>query len=322
MPATTPTLTGPMPTDTRLGTLGAADPSLAIGKLSAPNPALAMPAMTTNAMSAPPSLGYQNAGGTAMTNALGPQTSPNPGATTRPVGVPPSAAPGAQTNTVGIPHPTPYGDFTAPTSGSLASDPGFQFRLAQGNQAAQRSAAAHGTLLTGGLQKSLANYNQGMASDEYGNAYNRALSSYTANRDTNQQNYGQLMGEYTAQQAAAQQAAALAEQQNRDRLARDQFAYGQTQDTYAHNLDQSRYNDQRSDQSLAQQQAQQQQSAAQDYARWAANERQNAATAALGGTRGTLQPPQLSSPLGGRRPFTPRIGPENAPTATPTYGGS
>ena len=53
------------------------------------------------------------------------------------------------------------------------ADPGYQFRLDQGNQALERSQAARGGLLSGGAMKDAMAYNQGQASQEYGNAYNR-----------------------------------------------------------------------------------------------------------------------------------------------------
>jgi hypothetical protein len=52
-------------------------------------------------------------------------------------------------------------------------DPGYQFRLNQGTQAIERSAAARGGLLSGAAAKALTRYSQGVASDEYNNAYNR-----------------------------------------------------------------------------------------------------------------------------------------------------
>lgn len=52
-------------------------------------------------------------------------------------------------------------------------DPGYQFRLQQGLQALDRSASARGGLLSGGALKGIERYGQGLASEEYGNAYNR-----------------------------------------------------------------------------------------------------------------------------------------------------
>jgi len=52
-------------------------------------------------------------------------------------------------------------------------DPGYQFRLQQGEQALNRSAAAQGGRLGGAQLKALANFNQGLASQEFGNFANR-----------------------------------------------------------------------------------------------------------------------------------------------------
>lgn len=59
----------------------------------------------------------------------------------------------------------------------LANDPGFQFRMAQGQKALERSAAARGGLMGGGFAKGLARYSQGVASDEFNNAWNRQNTS-------------------------------------------------------------------------------------------------------------------------------------------------
>jgi hypothetical protein len=69
-------------------------------------------------------------------------------------------------------------NFNAPTNVTEQNDPGFQFRLQQGTDAIQRSAAAKGNLLTGGTAKDLMDYGQNSASNEYGNVYNRALGEY------------------------------------------------------------------------------------------------------------------------------------------------
>lgn len=52
-------------------------------------------------------------------------------------------------------------------------DPGYQFRMQQGADALQRSAAARGGLMNGGTAKALTEYGQNFASNEYQNAYNR-----------------------------------------------------------------------------------------------------------------------------------------------------
>lgn len=63
----------------------------------------------------------------------------------------------------------------------LENNPGYQFRLKEGLKAVQNSAATRGGLFSGGTMKSLNNYAQGAASDEYQNAYNRALGTYGTN---------------------------------------------------------------------------------------------------------------------------------------------
>jgi hypothetical protein len=61
-------------------------------------------------------------------------------------------------------------DFTA--------DPGYGFRLSEGQKALDRQAAARGGLISGGALKAATRYGQDMGSQEFGNAYNRALTSY------------------------------------------------------------------------------------------------------------------------------------------------
>lgn len=53
------------------------------------------------------------------------------------------------------------------------TDPGYQFRQQQGQQGLERSAAARGGLLSGAAMKDAMRFNQGLASDEYANAFNR-----------------------------------------------------------------------------------------------------------------------------------------------------
>lgn len=58
------------------------------------------------------------------------------------------------------------------TSADFQEDPGYQFQLQQGQQAIQRSAAAQGGLLNGGVLKDLDTYSQGMANTDYEQAFN------------------------------------------------------------------------------------------------------------------------------------------------------
>jgi len=63
----------------------------------------------------------------------------------------------------------------------IQNTPEYQFQLQQGTQAVQQSAAASGSLLSGGTLKALDQYSQGLASTAYQQAYNNALTTYNTN---------------------------------------------------------------------------------------------------------------------------------------------
>ena len=71
------------------------------------------------------------------------------------------------------------GPFQAPTELTMANDPGFQARLKMGTDALQASAAAKGSILSGGTLKALDRYAQDYASNEYGNVYGRAYGQFS-----------------------------------------------------------------------------------------------------------------------------------------------
>jgi hypothetical protein len=98
-----------------------------------------------------------------------------------PLGFTPATAP---TFTGQAPTAPNLPSFAEPDPNQVASDPYYQFRQAEGMKAMQRGAASRGTLLTGGFQKALTGWNQGLASEEAQNAYTRARDTYTTNRDT------------------------------------------------------------------------------------------------------------------------------------------
>ena len=52
-------------------------------------------------------------------------------------------------------------------------DPGYRFRLQEGLKALDRSAAARGGLLSGNHLRGVTQFGQNLASEEYGNAFNR-----------------------------------------------------------------------------------------------------------------------------------------------------
>ena len=109
----------------------------------------------------------------------------------------------------------------------FTKDPGYDFRMQEGQKALERSAAAKGGLMSGGTAKALERYSQGFASNEYGNAYNRfntdrnqrfsRLSSIASMGQganaANQQagmNYGNQYGNNVTDSASAQGAADIA----------------------------------------------------------------------------------------------------------------
>lgn len=73
---------------------------------------------------------------------------------------------------------TRAGDILNPGGGQrlLEMDPGYDFRLAEGNKAIDRAAAARGMFDSGPTLKALTRYGQDFAGGEFGNAYNRLLA--------------------------------------------------------------------------------------------------------------------------------------------------
>lgn len=67
------------------------------------------------------------------------------------------------------------------TGKDFQTDPGYQFRLREGLKALDRSAAGKGMLLSGGQVQAAERYGSGLASQEYGNAFNRFQVEGTAN---------------------------------------------------------------------------------------------------------------------------------------------
>jgi hypothetical protein len=63
-------------------------------------------------------------------------------------------------------------------AGDFTADPGYSFRLSEGQKALERNAAARGGLISGRALKEATRFGQEMGSQEFGNAYNRALTSY------------------------------------------------------------------------------------------------------------------------------------------------
>lgn len=87
----------------------------------------------------------------------------------------------------------------------LQMDPGYAFRLREGEKALERMQAARGNLLSGGAIKAGQRYGQDLASQEYMNAFNRAQAQLGTR-------LGALGSLYGAGQAATQQVAGQAGQ--------------------------------------------------------------------------------------------------------------
>jgi hypothetical protein len=91
----------------------------------------------------------------------------------------------------GAPGDEGYGKYAGDFGMSdFQADPGYAFRLAEGNKALDRTAAARGGLLSGGAMKAAQRYGQEMGSQEYMNAFNR----YQTNRANQLNPLQSLMG--------------------------------------------------------------------------------------------------------------------------------
>jgi len=96
-----------------------------------------------------------------------------------------------------------YGQYARDFGASdFQADPGYAFRLSEGQKALDRQAAARGGLISGGALKAATRYGQDMGSQEYQNAFSR----YQTNRSNQLQPLGNLMA--SGQAAASNQGAA------------------------------------------------------------------------------------------------------------------
>lgn len=105
----------------------------------------------------------------------------------------------------------PGGDFTKNfTMADYQADPGYQFRLSEGEQGINRAATARGSRYSGATLKALNRFNSDQASQEYGNAYDRFNNDLTTryNRLASLAGIGQTATAQTSQagQSAAQTA--------------------------------------------------------------------------------------------------------------------
>jgi hypothetical protein len=93
-------------------------------------------------------------------------------------------------------------DYKPFSMNAFTQDPGYGFRLSEGQKALDRSAAARGGLISGGALKAAQRYGQNMGSQEYQNAFNR----YQTERQATLSPYMTLAGFGTGANAANAQA--------------------------------------------------------------------------------------------------------------------
>lgn len=104
-------------------------------------------------------------------------------------------------------------DYQPFTMDKFSADPGYAFRLAEGQKSLERSAAARGGLISGNALRAATRYGQEMGSQEYTNAFNRYQTERAARLQPLQSLAG--VGLSTAQtigNAGAQAATQIGEQ--------------------------------------------------------------------------------------------------------------
>ena len=98
--------------------------------------------------------------------------------------------------------------FNAPDPNSFTNDKPLQWQMEQGTNAVTRGLAKNGTLLTGGAAKALDRYGQGVASQYYNDAYNRAIQQYQQAYGVFSNNQGNLFNRLSALGSVGENAAA------------------------------------------------------------------------------------------------------------------
>ncbi len=116
-----------------------------------------------------------------------------------------------------------YGDdyHAEPFKFDFASDPGAAFRITTANNAFERSAAGRGKSMGGAAARTLSEFNQNLASDEYGKSYDRyntdrnyGLNEYGTNRNFFNTDQGNLFSRLFSVSGQGQASAAGQAQQN------------------------------------------------------------------------------------------------------------
>lgn len=90
-----------------------------------------------------------------------------------------------------------YTNYVSPEF-KFEADPGYAFRKAEGEKALQARQLASGNFFSGGALKEATDFNSGLASQEYGNAFNRYLSKDAADFGKHIGNYNASIGAWSA----------------------------------------------------------------------------------------------------------------------------
>jgi hypothetical protein len=162
--------------------------------------------------------GSMQAGGSYNINEIGPENVYSGGGVTRwggpPQTVQPSQGgyvqPNATPPTAGAVNDQPYAAPQENPGGveggyNFMTDPGYEFRIGEGQRALERGAAARGGLLSGGYGRKAQRYGQDYASNEYNNVFNRisAIAGIGQSGSNQSGNYAMNAG-YGMGTAAAQ----------------------------------------------------------------------------------------------------------------------
>ncbi len=99
-------------------------------------------------------------------------------------------------------------EFVAPTAATEQNDPGYAFRMQEGQKALERSAAARGTVLGGAALKAATRYGQDYSSNEYEKVYGRAKGEYDTAFNVFQTNQANRFNRLAALAGVGQTAAA------------------------------------------------------------------------------------------------------------------
>lgn len=155
------------------------------------------------------------------------------------------APPGFEPPTFTPPPAFNYAPFHAPTGDDVLNDPGYAFRLGEGDKGIKQFASHLGGLRTGGTIKDLVKYNQNFASQEYGNVFNRDLdqykTGYNSAADQYRTNYGVSRDVFDRNYTGARDAYApkLLDWTSRNALGKEQADdyFNRTYDAYKFGLD-------------------------------------------------------------------------------------